>query len=556
MQQTIPLHSFNPTDEERHKMLKFLLKLDNRLNDFDEIIKLMSPPEDIETICSKLQGKGVKVAVIGAGSAGLCVSYELNKIGCDITIFEASKRIGGRIKTHYFDKDSNQLAELGAMRIGIAHETVWNYIKKFKLKTRPFISKSYSSLFYIRDSHALNEPSAKSIMENIYPKFKLSKLEKKLTPSKLMSQMYNKYFYSLTSNEKTELIKIKQSYSHKIKEIQNLSLRQAYENTNLSQDAISMISYLSSLEADLLHISLYEILGELYTVDFAYNYTIEGGMINLPLSFYNELSSSDGPGKVQFKFGHLVNSIIKSPYRDKIILEVTDLNDKNVYYREFDYVVCCIPFSSLRRVKILPNFSTLKMQAINELNYEIGQKTFLYLKERFWEKDNPISGTTLTDLITISTLYGSDHMEAIPNRLFEYRLIENTSYKTPGVLLASYNWHQNAIRLGSQPELIKIKEVSNCIESIHKLPENYIEDNIIDYSTILWSNIPFIWGGVSLLTPGQKELFLYEATLPEMNDRVFFAGEHVSTKHGWQQGSYQSAMLCANNIAKSIRQRD
>ncbi|WDC85798.1 FAD-dependent oxidoreductase [Caloramator sp. mosi_1] len=115
---------------------------------------------------------------MGAGCAGLCASYELNKIGCDITIFEASKRIGGRIKTHYFDKESNQYAELGAMRIGISHETVWHYIKKFKLKTRPFISKSYSSLFYIRGSYALNEPSGKSVMDNIYPKFKLSKLEK------------------------------------------------------------------------------------------------------------------------------------------------------------------------------------------------------------------------------------------------------------------------------------------------------------------------------------------------------------------------------------------
>ncbi|WDC83690.1 hypothetical protein PL321_14055 [Caloramator sp. mosi_1] len=60
MQQTIPLHTINPTDEERYKMLKFLLKLDNRVGDFDEIIKLMSPPEDIETICSKLQGKASK----------------------------------------------------------------------------------------------------------------------------------------------------------------------------------------------------------------------------------------------------------------------------------------------------------------------------------------------------------------------------------------------------------------------------------------------------------------------------------------------------------------
>ncbi|CDF58396.1 flavin monoamine oxidase family protein [Thermobrachium celere] len=558
MQQTIPLYTSNPTDEERYQTLKYLLKNDNRLEDFNNIINLMSPPEDIEKICSKLQGKGIKVAIIGAGLSGLCISYELNKIGCDITIFEASKRIGGRVLTHYFNKETNQYAELGPMRIGISHETTWHYIKKFKLKTRPFISKSPSSLFYIRGSYAVNDPKGKNIMDNIYPQFKLTSLEKKLPPSKLISQMYNKYFYSLTASERSELIKIKKSYSHKIKEIQNLSLRNAYENSYLSQDAISMISLISTLEADLLHISLFEILGELYTLDFVFNYTIEGGMINLPQAFYSNLIQSDGPGKIEFKFGHVINSIIKSPYRDKIILEIADLNEKNIHYKEFDYVVCCIPFSSLRRIKVTPPFSTMKMQAINEVNYETAQKTFFYLKERFWEKNskNVILGTTLTDLITISTLYGSDHIEpTINNNQIEYKIKPNTNYKEPGVLLASYNWHQNALRLGSQIEILRIKEISNCMELIHRLPENYIDDNLIDYSTILWSNVPFIWGGACLMTPGQKDLFLYESTLPEMNNRVFFAGEHVSTKHAWQQGSLQSAMQCANDIAKSIRQR-
>lgn len=553
---SIPLQVPNPTDDERHIMLRFLLSIDNRLNDFNDIINLMSPLEDIEKICSKFQGKGKKIAIIGAGVAGLCASYELNKIGCDITIFEASNRIGGRIKTHYFDKTNNQYGELGAMRISISHETTWHYIKKFKLKTRPFISKSVSSIFYVRGNYANNEPSGKSIIENIYPQFNLTKNERKTSLSNLIGKMYKKYFYSLTPSERSELIKIKPTYSHKISEIQNISLRQAYENSGLSQDAISMISYLSALEADLLHISLFEILAELYTCDFAFTYTLDGGMFNMPLAFYNNIVNSNGPGKVKFKFGNSVNSIIKSPYRDKVILEIINTNDKNYSYEEFDYVICAIPFSSLRRINIKPSFSPAKMQAINEVNYEIGQKTFLYLKERFWEKNKLLSGTTLTDLITISTLYPSDHLMPIENKLNHYKLKPNVSYKEPGVLLASYNWNQNAIRLGNELDLLKLKEIEKCMELIHQLPEGYIDDSLLDYASILWSNVPFIWGGLCLMTPGQKELFLYNSATPEMNNRVFFAGEHVSVKHGWQEGSLQSAQLAANSIAKLIRQSD
>lgn len=549
----IPLQVPNPSDNERHEILKFLLSLDNRLNDFNDIINLMSPLEDIEKNYSKFEGRGKKIAVLGAGVAGLCSAYELNKIGCDITVFEASNRIGGRIKTHYFDKANNQCGELGAMRISVSHETTWHYIKKFKLKTIPFISKSVSSLFFVRGSYANNEPNGKSIIENIYPQFNLTKDERITALGNLIGKMYKKYFYSLTSKERSELVRIKPTYSHKIREIQNLSLRQAYENSGLSQDAVSMISYLSALEADLLHISLFEILAELYTCDFAFTYTIDGGMINLPLEFYKNIINSSGPGKVKFKFGNAVSSIIKSPYRDKVLLEVVNTNDKTCYYEEFDYIVCAIPFSSLRRINIKPSFSPSKMQAINEVNYEIGQKTFLYLKERFWEKDKLLSGTTLTDLITISTLYSSDHLMPIENKLNHYKLKPNVSYKEPGVLLASYNWNQNAVRLGNELDLLKLKKIQECMELIHRLPEGYIDNNLLDYASILWSNVPFIWGGLCLMTPGQKELFLYHSTTPEMDNKVFFAGEHASVKHGWQEGALQSAQKAANSIAKLIR---
>ena len=40
-----------------------------------------------------------KVAVLGAGIAGLTVAYELERAGYDVTVIEASHRIGGRNMT-------------------------------------------------------------------------------------------------------------------------------------------------------------------------------------------------------------------------------------------------------------------------------------------------------------------------------------------------------------------------------------------------------------------------------------------------------------------------
>lgn len=112
---TIPYQSDNPTDEQRHAMLKFLLTIDRRPEDFENLKELLGPPPDIKTICPKGYGKRIRVAVIGAGESGLAAAFELRKIGCSITIFEAGERIGGRIYTHYFDESKRYFAELGAM---------------------------------------------------------------------------------------------------------------------------------------------------------------------------------------------------------------------------------------------------------------------------------------------------------------------------------------------------------------------------------------------------------------------------------------------------------
>ncbi|HLP56073.1 MAG TPA: FAD-dependent oxidoreductase [Fluviicola sp.] len=59
-----------------------------------------------------------RVAIIGGGAAGMTVARELYRCGCDITIFEASDRIGGRLYTHNNPNGLNQAGmEMGAMRM-------------------------------------------------------------------------------------------------------------------------------------------------------------------------------------------------------------------------------------------------------------------------------------------------------------------------------------------------------------------------------------------------------------------------------------------------------
>jgi monoamine oxidase len=566
----VPYQSGNPTDQDRYTQLKYVLNTSGRPEDFENVIDILSPPEDITTICPKGCGKSSKVAIIGAGAAGLSAAYELRKIGCDVTIFEATNRIGGRIYTHYFGKEKKYYAELGPMRVPASHETTWHYLNLFNLSTHPFPTKNINGLFYVRDAHARNDPEGISVMNNIYPRYKLTEEEERTPWMELADRIYDKYLLSLPPEIRKQVMEIRPYYADSITAIDKMNYRTAYESTGLSQDAIAMLGYLSTFDLFFFNISLTELLQHIYTADFAFTYGIDGGLTNLTNSFYKELTSEnpetyegltkDEIGRVTFRMKTAIDGIYENSEINKITLECRTTEDNVKSFETFDYVVCAIPFTSLRRVDIQPKFSVRKMQAIRELNFENAQKTFFLLKDRFWEMGSEnqriVGGSSSTSLPNISTYYPPDHAMAVKGTLNAWTLKSGASPYEPGPLLASYNWGEDAERLGNENGPLRIMDIKEYIEKIHCLPEGFIDKKLLSWVSIFWPNVEYIWTGGCFGKPGDKTLFSHVITLPEMNDRVFFAGEHISQKHVWLQGALQTGMNAANGIAARIKNRD
>ncbi len=78
--------------------------------------------ESSDGVASLPSGTKPKVAVIGAGAAGMTTARELMRSGYEVTIFEASSRIGGRLYTrenplNSTDNLSHAGMEMGAMRM-------------------------------------------------------------------------------------------------------------------------------------------------------------------------------------------------------------------------------------------------------------------------------------------------------------------------------------------------------------------------------------------------------------------------------------------------------
>lgn len=547
----------NPTDEQRHQMLRNSLKTEGRLEDYEYIFDLLSPPLDITNYGLPGELQGLKIGVIGGGLAGLSAAFELRKLGADITILDSNEdRIGGRVYTYYFEPECKYYSEFGAHRIPVSHETTWHYINLFGLTTYPLSSTRRNNFLYV---HNTRLRTSDSIEQMLYPLYDLTPRERN-TPWAELSDYASLYLMmQLPPNIRAELIQILPEYSPDYLPLTNYSIRQTFEQLGLSQGAISLFSGVDPGTGSILNISYDEMIREEYTLDYRNIYTIDGGIVNLPYAFIKSFLDDSPPqygniptsrlGTVNFNPGMNVTGIYQTEQnKNKVILEYENIRESKKTTDIFDYVICAIPYSTLREVEIKPYFSNLKMQAILELNYIDSQKTLFMCNNRFWEQNTSygrmVGGFSQTDLPIQYIFYPGDHV-LCPD-------IKSCSPNEPGVLVASYNYHLNATRVGNMEEKLRYELVKKSVEEVHGLTRGFLDSIVEDYKTVTWNNEPYIRGAFAQTTPGQKELFAYEMLKPEFNQRIYFAGEHVSTKHAWMQGALYTGKAAANQLVSHV----
>lgn len=571
----IPFQPNNPTPEDRYKLLEFVLDLSGRPEDLKNIISLLSPPPDITTILPPGSCKYIRVGILGGGLAGLSAAFELRKLGFDITLFEAEEeRIGGRVYTHYFDESKELYGELGAMRFPVSHESTWHYIDLFKLNTRPFIQTNENAFRYVRSIRVRNRPE--EVQQYIYPVFNMTPEERATLWPGLQAQVFDRFLLEMSPEVRKEILQVKSLYAAQILEADYYNVRQFMQKQGLSDGAIEMLSSVDPFMGAYLNQSSFEILHELYPASFSFLYEIPGGMVNLPLAFYHSLLNPrpleyadeidpDDLGYIRWKPGHVVTGLSQFHQGGPVTVHYKQKGLALNQEETFDFIICALPFSNVRMLELNPIFSSNKMQAIRILNYSPSQKTIMLCKKRFWEEGPPdrriVGGGSATDMVLNTLWYPSNQGSFICDQelnrkygCFEsppciWDLRPGADPNLPGVLIASYNWTQDALRLGNYSEPYRFELVKRQVEAVHGLPVGYLDEIVLDYRTLSWSNHPWALGGFAFYNPQQKRLFSKVATEPEYDNRVFFAGEHVSVSRAWQQGSLQTGMLAANELA-------
>ena len=195
---------------------------------------------------------------MGAGVSGLCAGYELKKAGFDVTILEASSRVGGRVKTFQEPTFAPGLhGEGGAMRIPRNHFLLHQYIDDFRLKLFDFemenkfiyVSGYGETMTYKEFNKLLGEKGQTEKSKRLLSLFPgLKESEKGLSCDQLFSSAisevvttFNDAYNSPSAQHLPKEERIKHAYHAITSEYDKYSLRSFLsERAQWSQDAINL----------------------------------------------------------------------------------------------------------------------------------------------------------------------------------------------------------------------------------------------------------------------------------------------------------------------------
>lgn len=461
----------------------------------------INPPELLQIAQHGLPertNRPAKIAVLGAGIAGLVAAVELRRAGHEVTVIEAQSRVGGRILTLREGFSDGIYAEAGAMRIPARHQLVMAYVKRLGLELRPFDCNNDKTWAFFHQ-HRLRLGEA--IDANIGYGFNLSKAEQ-ATPFQEMWEATLEPIRNVLLEESAA------AWEEMQQRLQQVSLRAFLHDLGWSEGAIEKYGLFAGFET-LLHASACEFIRE-FVADLRNEaYAIRGGMDLLPRGLAAELGHD-------IHYGQMITALDQT--EDQVIIHTRGLGGMKTV--EADYALCTLPLSVLRHIEVYKPFSYGKQQAIRNIHYEASTKIFFECSRRFWETDDGISGgCSVTDL-AIRNIYYPEHNRSTGR----------------GVLLASYSHGQDAHRWGALSEQERLVQALENVAEIHPQVTQYVESG----HSVVWNQDEFAGGAYAFFQPNQ-ERELHEHILAA-EGRYHFAGEHASLQHRWIQGSVESAL--------------
>jgi monoamine oxidase len=189
-----------------------------------------------------------------------------------------------------------------------------------------------------------------------------------------------------------------------------------------------------------------------------------------------------------------------------------------------DHVICSIPTSVLKNVKIEPALAGVQARAVKELGVQTISLMHLVPKSKFWEKDGGVPSMATDGLV---------------NMLVAERKGSDVSDVTS---LTAWFRGGNARKLDQMSEKEAKAAVIGEIERLRPAAKGQLE--ALAFHS--WINDPFSRGDWAVWEPGQVNAFARE--IGRAHGRLHFCGEHTAISNRGMEGAMESGERVALEV--------
>lgn len=445
-----------------------------------------------------------RVAVIGAGLAGLSAATRLAAAGIGVTVYEAGQRVGGRTYTERA-VFPGRTVDLGGEFVDSWHDQLRGMVSALGLELEDTWEDDD-----VQDTVA-------SMHGDLFGEDELERFErtmKEAVERALASHPFDPNDITYTSFDAHE------------KSLDAMSASDWLDRAGIARDRSRSVLeagfvslYGGTLEEASALVLLQEVIGAGPESDE--RYVIKGGAGQVAEVLTKRLPE----GSV--KLGHRLSALTeKAPGKLELTFEV----DGAERTETAEAVVLAIPFSTLRDVKLSVPLSPVKKRAIAELHYGAASKVCVGITGKPWRALDS-SGTVLSDS-AFPYCWDATRMQDS-----EHGVITFFTGGTDGRLLGKVD---DGLSRAAMLEVLN--RVFPGVRAAARPGEQV---------TVPWSDEPFAKGGYALYAPGQVTAFRGCEGEPE--GRVFFAGEHTSLEaQGYMEGAVRSGVKAARDVRNAL----
>lgn len=470
-----------------------------------------------------------RIAIVGAGIAGLSAALTLQDAGFPCDIYEASDHIGGRMHSDTTTWGDGAVSELCGEFIDSDHTTILHLCQRFNLKTMNLSDRYGGGQRIVYFSNRYYRPE------------ELNKEFAKIMP--VLQQQVQEVGFPTTYNHYTEV-------GYRLDHLSVYDWIEQYVEGGhvaligrmLDGGCRGFLGMETRLQSALNLLYMYgdPEMGENEderseghtTGPLQGSYRIMGGNQRLPLAIAQSLPR----GSL-----HLKHELLAIKRLNEQVVQLAFSTPEG--YREIicEHVILTLPFSVLRHVDYeQAGFDALKRTAIEQLGYGTNSKLTLQFDTPYWYQEGPWprnhNGFIVTDL-AIQVLW-----DASTNQRDTRPLLVNY---TSGATGASYQ-PRAPYTTTRDSELVQ-HYAFDCLKELERvfpgISAHYTGVATLSYPT----GEPWLGGSYSCWGVGQYTLFAgYERV---RQGSIHFAGEHCSVRwQGFMEGGAREGIRAAQEI--------